>query len=599
MITRSFIRQTTALAATTACVFLHAGCEAPVQPAVVPKADAPVAPLRVSQATIPDVKFVEITKDAGINFVHTNGMAGQKLLPETMGSGCAFLDYDNDGDADLLFVNGEYWPERAEASASRPTQALYRNNGDGRFADVTVESGLNLTFNGMGIATGDFDNDGDADLYFTTVNGGRLLRNDGGKFVDVTDAMNASGGGGWLTSAAFFDLENDGDLDLFICNYVNWTKEFDLAQTASLAGVGRGYVSPAAFEGSLCVLLRNDGAKFTDVSSESGVDRRSPDTRVPVAKSLGVAPWDFDGDGKVDLAVANDTVPNFLFHNLGGGRFEEIAITSGVAYDGNGQARGAMGIDCAHFLNDQSLAVAIGNFANEMTALYVTERPADMTFADLAHVFGLGAATQNPLKFGLFFFDYDNDGRQDLLQVNGHLEVDIEKTQASMTYRQAAQLFWNTGQRGPNLFALVQPEKVGADLSKPIVGRGSAYADIDGDGDLDIVMTDNGGPARLLRNDGGSKNHWIRLKLVGRDSNRDGIGAKVTVSAGGVTQTRQLFPAKGYLSSVELPLTYGLGGAEGADTITIAWPSGKSTTLQNIKAGRTYVVDEAAGLVAD
>ncbi len=574
---------------------LVAGCESAPPAPVVPPADAPVAPLRVETSEIPGVQFVDITKPAGITFVHTNGMAGQKLLPETMGSGCAFFDYDSDGDPDLLFINGEPWPDNADASKSKPTQALYRNDGLAKFTDVSKEAGLDLTLYGMGVAVGDFDNDGDPDLYITTLHGGRLLRNDRGRFIDITEIMKAGGGDAWLTSAAFFDMDNDGDLDLIACNYVRWSAEFDLAQTTPLAGVGRGYVSPATFEGSLCVLLRNDGTVFTDVSKSAGIQVHSFDLKVPIAKSLGVAPWDIDGDGKVDLAIANDTVPNFLFHNLGEGRFEEIATTSGVAYDGNGAARGAMGIDWSHFMNDQNLALAIGNFANEMTALYVSEDPKQMLFADHANIFGLGAPTQNPLKFGLFFFDYDNDGRQDLLQVNGHLEPDIEKTQASMTYRQPAQLFWNTGRRGPNLFTLVPAERVGPDLYVPIVGRGSAYADIDGDGDLDLAITDNGGPARLLRNEGGP-NHWIRLKLTGRKSNRDAIGTEVAVDLHGQTQTRQLFPTKGYLSSVEPILTFGLGTSSVADRIRIRWPSGHTTTLEALKADRTYLIDEDDGL---
>ncbi|GIW88825.1 MAG: RNA-binding protein [Isosphaeraceae bacterium] len=571
----------------------------PATPApVVPKAQAPVTPKRTEPALIPNVRFTDITHQSGIQFVHENAMAGEKLLPETMGSGCAFFDYDGDGDQDLLLVNGIPWPDQTEPGARLPVQALYQNDGHGQFTDVTESSGLAVSLFGMGVAVGDYDNDGDPDLYLTTLDGGRLFRNDSGRFVDVTEAANAGGGGGWLTSAAFFDLENDGDLDLFLCRYVSWSAEFDRAQSFPLAGVGRGYGPPTAFEGSFCTLLRNDGGTFTDVSEESGIRVRTLDLKQPMAKSLGIAPWDIDGDGLVDLAIANDTVPNFLFHNLGDGKFEEIATTSGVAFDLAGAARGAMGIDWAHFVNDDSLALAIGNFANEMTALYVSEDPTRMLFSDQAHLFGLGAPTQNPLKFGLFFFDYDLDGRPDLLSVNGHLENDIEKTQQSMTYRQPAQLFWNSGRRGPTLFTLVPADKCGPDLLQPIVGRGSAYADIDGDGDLDVCLTDNGGPARLLRNDGGTGHHWLRLRLIGRQSNRDAIGARVTLRAGGVTQRRQLFPAKSYLSSVEFPLTFGLGTADRVDSLEIRWPSGATTHLEQLDVDRTLTVDEAAGVIS-
>ncbi len=365
---------------------------------------------------------------------------------------------------------------------------------------------------------------------------------------------------------------------MFLCRYVDWSDKYDRAQDFPLAGVGRGYGPPTAFEGTFCTLLRNEGETFTDITEASGIQIRSFDAKAPMAKSLGVAPYDIDGDGFVDLAVANDTVPNFLFHNLGNGTFEEVATVAGVAFDSNGAARGAMGIDWAHFLNDPSVGLAIGNFANEMTALYVSEQPERLLFSDQANLFGLGAPTQPPLKFGLFFFDYDLDGREDLLSTNGHLESDIAKTQASMTYAQPAQLFWNSGKRGPQLFTMVHPEQAGPDLFHPIVGRSSAYADVDGDGDLDVVLTENGGPARLFRNDGGNRNHWIRVRLVGGPSNRDGIGARVTLKVGETTQTRQVFRAKGYLSSVELVVTFGLGAADRADSLTIRWLSGRETT---------------------
>ena len=306
-----------------------------------------------------------------------------------------------------------------------------------------------------------------------------------------------------------------------------------------------------------------------------------------------------DGDGLVDIAVANDTVQNFLFHNVGHGKFEEVAILSGVAFDQSGSPRGGMGCDWACFGNDERLGLAIGNFANEMTALYVSDQPASLQFSDLANLYGLGAPTQPPLKFGLFFFDYDLDGRLDLLSANGHLEPDISKVQASETYEQPIQLFWNSGKAGRNLYVKVGPETAGPDLFRPIVGRGSAYADIDGDGDLDVVIVVNNGPARLFRNDGGNANHWVRLALKGngKTSNRDAIGAKVEIKMGDQTCRRQLFPAKSYLSSVELPVTFGLGKADKVDELTTTWPSGKVTTLRNLKANQMYKVNEETGVV--
>ena len=373
-----------------------------------------------------------------------------------------------------------------------------------------------------------------------------------------------------------------------------WSPEIDKVQGFQLTGIGRAYGPPTSFSGSFSSLLRNDGDHFTDISELSGIQVATPDLKVPVGKSLGVAPYDVDGDGLVDIAVANDTVQNFLFHNKGHGKFEEIAIISGVAFDQSGSPRGGMGVDWAAFTNDERLGLAVGNFANEMTALYVCDRPSTLQFSDLANLFGLGAPTQPPLKFGLFFFDYDLDGRLDLLSANGHLEPEIAKVQASETYAQPAQLFWNSGQTGKGLFQLVTAENAGADLFKPVVGRGTAYADIDGDGDLDVVLAFNNGPARLFRNDGGNENHWLRLELTGngKTSNRDAFGAKVELVAGEMVCHRQLFPAKSYLSSIELPLTFGLGKLDHADSVKITWPSGTITNLKSLKADRSYHIDE-------
>jgi hypothetical protein len=554
---------------------------------------------KVAAGTLPKVKFVDITRDAGLTFVHDNGAAGEKLLPETMGSGVAFLDFDKDGDPDLFLVNSCPWPEDEKGhKGPMPTMALYRNDGKGHFEDVTRQAGLDVSDFGMGVAVGDYDNDDDPDLYVTAIGGGHLYRNDGGVFKDVTAEAHAKGADNWPTSAAFVDIDNDGDLDLFIGQYVNWSAKFDRAQDFQLTGTGRGraYGRPTDFDGAFCVLLRNDGGTFVDISESAGIRVRSP-SGTPVAKALGVAPYDVDGDGLVDIAVANDTVRNFLFHNLGGGKFEEVGTPAGTAYDQQGAARGGMGIDWAVVRGKNTLALAVANFANEMIALYVSDRPKSLAFADLAPVYGLGAPTQPPLKFGLFFFDYDLDGRPDLLSANGHLESDIEKVQASQSYAQSAQLYWNSGRR-KGLFVPVGPDVAGPDLFRPIVGRGSAFADIDGDGDLDVVLTSSIGPARLFRNDGGNAHHWLRLRLVGRDqSNRDANGARVALVAGDSEQFRQQFPARGYLSSSEPVLTFGLGDRDRADLVTIVWPSGATTRLKDLAAGATYTVDERGGVV--
>ncbi|WP_337172951.1 CRTAC1 family protein [Paludisphaera sp.] len=592
---RGMLRKTSILLVALAA----AGCSrAPEGPAPVAASRAPAtAGPKAPAPTPPAVRFVDVTAESGVDFVHFNGARGEKLLPETMGSGVAFLDYDGDGAPDLLFVNSAPWPG-APAPDPPPTQRLYRNDGRGKFRDVTREAGLDRTFYGQGVAVGDYDNDGDPDVYFTAVGRGYLFRNDGGKFVDVSEEANARGPTAWLSGAAFFDADNDGDLDLFLASYITWTPEIDKVQGFQIPGLGRAYGPPTAFNGSLCALLRNDGGRFTDVGEGSGVQVRTPDLRAPLGKSLGVAPFDVDGDGLVDVAVSNDTVQNFLFHNKGGGKFEEVALLSGVAFDQSGSPRGGMGCDWSYFLNDGRPALAIGNFSSEMTALYVAEQPAAMLFSDMASRYGLGAPTQPPLKFGLFFLDYDLDGWPDLLTANGHLEPDIARAQPGESHAQPAQLLWNTGRPGRELFVELGADAAGPDLFRPMVGRGSAFADIDGDGDLDVVLTANDGPARLLRNDGGDANRWIRLALSGDGvrSNRDAIGARVQVTAGGLTRRAQQFPARGYLSSAEPTLTFGLGRSETVDEVSITWPSGEVTRLEGLAAGRTYRVDEADGV---
>ena len=537
---------------------------------------APDVPAK-AVAEIPAAKFTDVTAASGLTFVHQNGAYGDKLLPETMGGGVAFFDFDNDGDADLLFINATHWPWKALAAGQKPpTMAFYRNDGTGHFEDVTAGSGLDISFYGMGVAVGDYDNDGLPDVLITGVGGNRLFHNrGGGKFADVTAAAGVGGStNDWSTSAAWIDYDNDGDLDLFVCHYVRWSKAIDLEVGYKFNGVTRAYGPPMNFEGTFPSLYRNDGqGRFKDVSAASGMQVRNPATGRPLAKSLAVAPVDVDNDGWIDLVVANDTVQNFLFRNQHDGTFQEIGSRSGVAFDAYGAARGAMGIDAARFRNDEALGIAIGNFANEMNALYVSQRDA-LLFADEAITEGVGPASRLLLKFGLFFFDYDLDGRLDVLTANGHLEEEIQKFQQSQRYRQPAQLFWNRGASRGISFVPVPPEKCGPDVFKPIVGRGSAFADIDDDGDLDVVMTQIAGPPLLLRNDQKLKHHWLRLKLVGTKSNRDAIGAWVKVRVGSQTLSRQVMAARSYLSQSELPVTFGLGPASRVDEIAIAWPGG-------------------------
>jgi hypothetical protein len=592
---------------------LVAGCG----PAVTTPKAVEIEPAKAPERfPVPAVRFKDVTEAAGIHFVHTNGAFGQKLLPETMGSGVAFLDFNNDGKPDLLFVNSCPWPGH-ENSGPAPTLALYRNDshdGQIRFTDVTRECGLDVTMYGMGVTVGDFDNDGWPDVFVTGVGGNRLFRNLGGKrFKDVTARAGVGGPGGWpqgggdflkhdrpvnwSSSAAWLDYDGDGKLDLFVCNYITWSPAYDLSLAASLKGANdRAYGPPVAFPGSYCSLYRNRGdGTFEDVSARAGVQvsevLADGVTRRPVGKSLGLLVVDVDGDGRPDVIVANDTVRNFFFHNKGDGTFEEKGLPCGVAY-AEGRARGAMGIDFGEYRPGKCAAV-IANFADEPLTFLRLDNPKRLSFADAAVAEGLAGPSRPLLKFGTFFFDYDLDGRLDLLTANGHLEPEIAKVQPGQRYEQPAQLFWNTGEKRQR-FEPVPAAAAGDDLFRPLVGRGSAFADVDGDGFPDVVLVGNGGPARLLHNEGGTGHHWLRLVLQGDGvrSNRSAIGARVTVEAGGLTQVRDVVSARGYLSQSELPLTFGLGQAAKVDRVTILWPGkdGGRQELTGLPVDRVHTV---------
>jgi hypothetical protein len=538
---------------------------------------APTPPSPQSLNAIPTTPFTQITTPAGISFSHSNGAYGDKLLPETMGGGVAAFDYNNDGLQDLLFINGNLWPWQTNPPTTTPTHHLYLNNGQGHFTDTTPNSGLNFSCYGMGVATGDYNNDGFTDVFITATSTNYLLKNLGnGRFLDVTaDAGVGGNPEDWSTSAAWFDMDNDGDLDLFVCNYLRWSREIDYAADYQLPGIGRAYGQPWNFPSTFPCLYRNNGnGTFTDCSASSGIQLRNRTTNLPLAKSLGVRPVDVDSDGWLDLIVANDTVQNFVFRNQKDGTFRDIGPTSGIAFDAFGGTRGAMGIDAAHFNQDNSLGISIGNFANEMTAIYVAKNQTTL-FTDEALSQGIGTASQMSLTFGIFFFDYDLDGWLDLLTANGHIESDIEKIAPNQHYAQPAQLFWNAHGTSPHSgFLAVPSTKTGTDLFTPIVGRGSAYADFDLDGDLDVVLTQINGPPLLLRNDQNLHHNWIRLKLIGTADNTDAIGTRVQVRIGKTTLSRQVMPTRGYLSQSELPLTIGLGTATKVDELLITWPNG-------------------------
>lgn len=540
----------------------------------------------------PRIPFVDITSESGIDFVHVNGATGQKLLPETMGGGCAFLDFDGDGDQDILLINSSRWDE--DDSSPLPTMGLYANDGTGNFSNVTAGSGLDVSFYGMGVACGDYDADGRTDVYITAVGRNHLFHNEGdGKFVDVTEAAGVAGGDDdWGTSTGWFDYDRDGDLDLFVCNYVQWSREYDLAQNFQLTGGERAYGRPQNFGGTFPLLFRNEGnGTFADVTEGAGLQMRNPATNVPMAKSLGCTFADLDQDGWLDILVANDTIQNFLFHNERNGTFSEVGALAGIAYDMDGNARGAMGIDVAPFRNSDAMGVAIGNFSSEMTALYVADRN-DLLFTDQAVSSGLGPSTRLQLTFGLFYNDCDLDGRLDLFAANGHLEKDIQRVQPSQRYEQPPQLFWNCGVKSATEFAPLSADECGEDFFKPIVGRGTTYADIDGDGDLDVLIAASGSAPRLLRNDESLGHHWLRVHLNGAGGNRDAIGAVVAVQSGDAVLRRQVMPTKSYISQVERAVTFGLGKADRIDKLTVTWPDGTQQSQTDVPIDREMVIEQ-------
>ncbi len=543
-------------------------------------------PVAVDTAPIvaPQVTFREITLEAGVDFEHRNGAVGDKLLPETMGGGGGFFDLDGDDDQDLVLIDGTAWPH--DGVATNPAVVLYRNDGSGNF--TRVDDAPKDAFYGMGVATGDYDGDGATDLFVTAVGRNHLYRNLDGMLVDVTQQAGVAGAENeWSTGAAFFDLEGDGDLDLFVANYVRWSKEIDFELGYQLTGVGRAYGPPLNYEGTYPYLYRNNGdGTFTEVSATAGIRVSNPATDLPVAKSLAVSPVDVDRDGLVDLFVANDTVRNFLFHNLGDGTFEETAESWGLAYDRDGSATGAMGVDFGSFRNDDEIGFLVGNFANEMTSVFVSQGDPTL-FADEAITEGVGAPTRTVLSFGLNLFDYDLDGRLDLVQNNGHLEEEIGSVDPSQSYRQVPQLFWNAGPRSQRTFL---PAEV--DLGGPIVGRGSAFADLDADGDLDLLLLQIDDRPRLLRNEQQTGHHFVRLKLRGRAPNVDALGATVELSAGGTTQRRQVVTARSYLSAVELPLTLGLGEHTEIESLVVTWPDGSVQPVQQVEIDGLTVIEQ-------
>jgi len=533
-----------------------------------------VSAMAALQSPAPNIQFVDVTKSSGLTFTHNSGAFGKKYLPETLGPGVAFIDYDGDGWQDIFFTNGKDWPGQHRQSS---TLQLFRNNRNGTFTDVTRAASLAVEVYGMGVAVGDFDNDGDDDLFVTTVGQSLLFRNDKGVFTDATKQAGFFGPNEFSTSAAWLDYDKDGYLDLFVANYVRWTPETDI--TCTLDGTEKSYCTPESYKGTSARLWHNRGnGTFEDVTAKTGVLDST-------TKGLGVAVLDVNQDGWPDILLANDTQPNKLYINTGKGTFIEKGILSGIAYNEQGVARAGMGVAAADYDRSGYPSVLISNFSNEMLSLYHNE--GNGLFVDEAPRSEVGRASLLTLGFGCFFFDYDLDGWLDIFVADGHIEKGIERIQSRIKYAQPPHLFRNADK---GKFQEVT-RLVGDGFARPRVSRGAAFADYDNDGDLDIVMTTNNGPAVLLRNDGGS-NRSLRLRLVGTRSNRNALGAVVRVSANGETQSAMVQSGSSYLSQSERILTFGLGKRTIAEKVEIRWPSGQVDQLTNVSGGQVVTVQE-------
>ena len=534
------------------------------------------------------IHFRDITTQAGIHFTHNNGAFGKKWLPETMGPGCAFIDYDNDGYPDILLINGTDFPGHPHAGAT--TLKLYHNNRNGTFTDVTRKAGLPVPLFGFGVAVGDYDNDGFDDIFVSALGQSHLFHNNGnGTFTDVTKSAGMWGPNEFSTSAAWVDYDRDGKLDLVVANYVQWTEQTDLYCT--IDGAHKSYCTPESYKGTSLRVWHNLGnGKFEDATRKTHLDD-------PTSKSLGVAILDYNGDGWPDILVANDTQPNKLYVNQKNGTFEERGISAGIGFSEDGIARAGMGVDAADYDRSGHASILISYFANQMVSLYHNE--GNGLFVDEAPQSEVGRATLVTLGFGCFFFDYDNDGWPDIFVADGHIEDGIERVQKRVSYAEPAHLFRNLG---GGKFTEVTAQ-MGKSFAAPRVARGAAYADIDNDGFLDLLITTNAGPAYLFHNEGGI-NHSLRIKLVGTKSNRDGIGAVVRVKSSGTNtsedkQWKMLRSGSSYLAQSELVLTFGLGAHTKADSVEIQWPSGQVDKLSNINAGQTVTVQEGKGVIAN
>ncbi len=528
------------------------------------------------------LSFKDVAAERGLNFVHDHGGTDQKFYIETMGSGCCLLDYDNDNDLDVFFLQGAPLPGWKKEVTLR--NQLFRND-EGQFSDVTGESGLGATSYGVGCAAADYDNDGDTDIYVTNFGDDILYRNEGdGTFADVTYISGISNPH-WASSAAFLDADNDGWLDLYVSNYVDYSIDNNPWCGDQRSGE-RAYCDPDVFTGIPDRFFRNnkDGT-FSDMSEESNISRVN-------GKGLGVVPADFDGDGDMDIYVANDKVMNHLFINDSAGVFREDALFTGVGFNENGQAEAGMGVDFGDYNRDGFPDLFVTNFSGESNTLYKNEGDGFLT--DVTFAAGLGQPSLAQLGFGTKFVDLDLDGWLDLFVVNGHVIDNIQIFNPDYTHAQRKQLFLNNREGG----FTEQTEQIGGDLLTPSVGRGAAFGDIDNDGDVDVIISNNGGPANLLLNDGPPRNNWIGIQLKGRLYNLDAIGAKVTVKSSGGTQWSWINPAASYLASNDKRLQFGLGGDKRSDEITVVWPGGGVDRIENVEANRYYLIQPGGEISA-
>lgn len=544
-----------------------------------------VPPPRTSRE-VPPIPFTDVTPQTGIRFTHVTGgfVKGDggesRYLPECMGAGVLLFDPDNDGDADVLLVNSCEF-EGHRTLEEPPVSRLFRNDGGLRFTDVTAPSGLGITCYGMGGAAADYDGDGRQDVLITSWGGLRLFRNLGDlRFEEVTSGSGLETPGwrdeeghtgpDWSTGAAFFDADGDGDLDLFVANYVRWSPETDVY--TSIDGRRKSFTIPTRYEGSTCRLFLNQGnGSFRDATKESGVYK-------PGSKALGVALWDFNDDGLMDVVVSCDQSPNLHYENKGGGRFEERGADTGIDYDENGMVRAGMGITAADYLNDGRAGVPIGNFSREPIALYRMQGP--VFFRDVTQQAGIAAVSQVALTFGLLFADLDLDGYQDLVAANGHIEPHIQDVMSEITYAQPPLLLYNLGDGS----FVKANEAAGDPFRRSVVARGLASADLDLDGDLDLVLSTNGGPPHILRNDQKTGHGSLRVRLVGRPPNTDALGARVLVRCADMEQQQIVRTGGSYLSQSELPRTFGLGGHDTAREVLVVWPDGTRQRLTDVPA---------------